>query len=141
MPKLVNTPHYHIWTDALHGRALARQAANQWDRGTYVRWTVITAWTTFEMACEDALNTTGIGRRFKDRLDDALAKVGLPAIDWGSGLWQRVARVHQFRKDCVHRNPSHQALFPEASVADEAITTLRSAMADIYTRAGNVPPA
>ena len=70
-PKIVEGPHYHLWTDALHARALAKQANNRWDRGTYVRWTVTTAWTVLEMACEDALETPGIGRRFKENRDAA----------------------------------------------------------------------
>ncbi len=54
----VDSLNYHLWTDALHGRALAREAENAWDRGTYVRWTVITAWTAFEVVCGDALNVS-----------------------------------------------------------------------------------
>jgi hypothetical protein len=57
LPKLVDTPHYHLWTDALHLRALAHHARNQWDRGTYVRSALIVAWTSLELACDDALDT------------------------------------------------------------------------------------
>jgi hypothetical protein len=140
-PKLVETPHYHIWTDALHGRALAQQTANRWDRGTYVRWTVITAWTALEMACEDALAKQGIGHRFKENLDQALATAGLPPIDWGRGLWQRVEKIHRFRKACVHGYPTDQELFAEVALADDAITTLREAIYDIYSRTGKAAPA
>jgi hypothetical protein len=41
MLKLIENNHYHIWTDALHARALAHEASNRWDRGTYVRWSGI----------------------------------------------------------------------------------------------------
>lgn len=70
--KIVENAHYHIWTDALHGRALARQAQNRWDKGTYVRWVIMTAWTAFEMACEDGLEKPGIGRSFRRNLDNAI---------------------------------------------------------------------
>ncbi len=140
-PKLVDSPHYHIWTDALHARALARQAQNQWDRGTYVRWTIITAWIAFEKACADAVNNPRVGYSFQQEMDDALTKLSLPPIDWGRDIWQRVRQIQEFRKDCVHRTPSQEQLFPEATVADHAISTLRNAIVDIYTRTGKHPPA
>ncbi|MBW2165402.1 MAG: hypothetical protein JRG74_04680 [Deltaproteobacteria bacterium] len=39
-PKLVESNHYHLWTDALHDRKLTHQTSNKWDRGAYVRWTM-----------------------------------------------------------------------------------------------------
>ena len=121
-PKIVEDPHYHLWTDALHARALAKQANNRWDRGTYVRWTVTTAWTVLEMACEDALETPGIGRRFKENLDAACAERATSPLDWGSGVWQRVSRLHQMRKEFVHINATQDRLFPESQDADYAIS-------------------
>ena len=50
----VDSPHYHVWTDALYARSLARSAKNDWDLGSHVRWCVQSAWTAFEMAAEDA---------------------------------------------------------------------------------------
>lgn len=49
MLKLIENNHYHIWTDALHARALSHEASNRWDRGTYVRWTLMTAWIALEI--------------------------------------------------------------------------------------------
>lgn len=80
VPKLVTSTHYHLWTDALHARALAAQSRNTWDRGAYVRWAVNTAWTVFETACEDALSTSGLGNRFKEKLDQA--SLPLPYQRW-----------------------------------------------------------
>jgi hypothetical protein len=85
-PKNVESSHYHIWTDALHARELARQAVNRWDRGTYVRWTITTGWTALEMACEQALETNGIGRRFKENLNAAISEKSLPPLNWGTGV-------------------------------------------------------
>lgn len=140
-PKIVESSHYHIWTDALHAQALAHKAANKWDRGTYVRWTIITAWTAFEMACENALETSGIGKRFKENLNKAISKKGLSQIDWGSGLWQKIINIHQSRKKFVHLNVSQERLFADVKDADEAISILRDAIRTIFNNAGKLPPA
>jgi hypothetical protein len=139
-PKIVDDAHYHLWTDALHGRALAKQAKNRWDRSTYVRWTVTTAWTVLEMACDAALETTGIGRRFKKNLNEACEQKKAAQIDWRSGVWQRVITLQKVRKDFVHINASQAALFPEVEEADRAITTVRDAIADISARVGKPLP-
>jgi hypothetical protein len=140
-PKIVESSHYHLWTDALHARALAKQAKNRWDRGTYVRWSVTTAWTVLEMACEEALETTGIGRRFKENLDHACVAKGGGAINWGSGVWQRVTALHEARKDFVHINATQEKLFPEFGEADDAISIVRDAATDIFARAGKSCPS
>lgn len=140
-PKIVENPHYHLWTDALHGRALAKQAKNRWDRGTYVRWTVMTAWTVLEMACETALDTRGIGRSFKKKLHKACADKAVPPVDWGTGIWQQVGRVHRARKDFVHINATQETLFPDFDEADRAISTIRDAINDIFVSVGKSPPA
>jgi hypothetical protein len=51
----VETPHYHVWTDALHARELARNTKDRWNRGSYVRWTIIAACTALEIACANYL--------------------------------------------------------------------------------------
>ncbi len=140
-PKIVDSTHYHIWTDALHAQALSHQARNKWDRGTYVRWTITTAWTAFEMACEKALDTSGIGRRFKENLNQAISDRGLLPINWGSGLWQKVSNIHKSRKELVHINASQERLLAETKEADDAIPTLKNAIGAIFQHAGKTPPA
>lgn len=140
-PKIVQSSHYHLWTDALHARALARQAQNRWDRGTYVRWSVTTAWTVLEMACEEALGTPGIGRRFKENLDRACVANGVAAIGWGAGVWQRVALLQKTRKDFVHINATRANLFPPSTQADDALSIVRDAVSDIFARAGQACPS
>jgi hypothetical protein len=98
----VESPHYHIWTGALHARRLAREAKNEWDCGTYVRWAIASAWTAFEATCEYLTGASGLGNRFKDGLNAALDAKGLPRPDWGSGLWQNVLVVYSLRKGYVH---------------------------------------
>ena len=139
--KIVDNPHYHIWTDALHARALAQQASNRWDKGAYVRWALTTAWTAFEVACEDALNVSGLGNRFKSKVDDELVKKSLPALDWGQGLWQNVLKIYSLRKEYVHQNISQSRLFANVAEADEAIHVLRDAIRTIYNYVGKAIPS
>lgn len=140
MQKLVDNNHYHLWTDALHARALAHQANNKWDRGTYIRWTLTTAWTVLEIACQDALEESNISYRFKENLDDAIASKSLSKINWSHGIWQKVRQTQEIRKDYVHRFALEKDLFPEAELADNVIQTIREAIKDIYARAGKVSP-
>lgn len=140
-PKIVESNHYHLWTDALHARALAHQAKNRWDRGTYVRWAVITSWTVLEIACQDALEEPNISYSFKRNLATAVAKKSLPKLDWEKGIWQKVLHAQQLRKNYVHRFISEKDLFPEAHLADEAIETVRDAIKDIYARVGKDSPS
>lgn len=138
--KIVENPHYHLWTDALHARSLARQAHNQWDRGAYVRWAVTTSWTVLEIACQDALNEPNISYSFQKNLDEALKRKGLPKLDWGAGLWQQVKDLLETRKGYVHRFPSEADFFPHAEVADKAIDIVRTAVEAIYQHVGSPPP-
>jgi hypothetical protein len=140
-PKIVENPHYHLWTDALHARTLAHQANNKWDRGTYVRWTVATAWTVLEIACQDALNDLEISYSFRKNLDTAIDRQGFQRLEWGSGVWQRVTALQKKRKGYVHRFLSEPNLFPEAKIADEAIDVVRTAVEAIYQHVGRPPPA
>ena len=139
--KLVDSAHYHLWTDALHARSLAYQARNKWDRGTYVRWTIITAWTVFEIACEEALETHGIGRRFPDNLNNAISRKSLSSLDRSRGIWQQVLEVHKSRKKYVHVNISQKQLFPDTAEAENAIQVLRNAIKAIYSYVGKSHPS
>ena len=140
-PLLVDSTQCHLWTDALHVRQLARDAANRWDRGTYVRLCLVLAWTALEIACQEALNAPEVGYRFKDNLDRAISVKGLPALDWSKGVWQDVRRVQELRKSCVHRFTSLADMFPESSVADDAIAVIRTAIAAIFDHASVSKPA
>lgn len=136
-PRSVETPHYHVWTDALHARRLAREAKNDWDRGTYVRWTIASAWTAFEGTCEYLAGASGLGNRFKDRLNAALDAKGFRRPDWGSGLWQNVLTVYGSRKEYVHPGVPQNRLFAPVTEAETAITVLREAIKDMYALTGN----
>jgi hypothetical protein len=140
MLKLIENNHYHIWTDALHARALAHKASNRWDRGTYVRWSVMTAWVALEIACQDALEEPKISYSFKDNLNKAIKEKSFAKLDWSKGIWQQVLQVQQYRKNCVHRFSQETDLFPDTSVADNTIAIARQAIIEIYKYVGkNVP--
>jgi len=141
MPTIVDSLQCHLWTDALHLRQLAREAKNQWDRGTYVRMCVTTSWTAIEVACQEALACPEIGHRFKKNLDKAIALALLPPIDWSKGIWQEVRALQELRKSYVHKFATLINLFPHASVAENAIKTARNAIETIFAHVGETPPS
>jgi len=132
--KLITDNHYHIWTDALHARQLSIQTTNRWNRGTYIRWTILTAWTALEIACQEALS-------FRRKLDDVILQKGYSKIDWGSGLWQRVSQIQELRKNIAHRFVSENDLFPNTQVAEETIIIIRKAITDIFLRCNKPAPS
>lgn len=139
-PVLVDSSQCHLWTDALHNRELAREARNKWDRGTYVRNCVATAWISLETSCQEALSSNAIGYSFKTNLDKALTELSLPAIDWSCGLWQKVRALQEVRKSYVHRFLALSDMFPPAKTAEDAISTVREAVKDIYAKAHKPEP-
>jgi hypothetical protein len=140
IPRSVESPHYHVWTDALHARHLVHRASNAWDRGSYVRWAVNTAWTAFEVACQEATGAKNLGERFKDHLNEEFDANGIPRPDWGTGLWQQVLRIYGLRKDYVHGGIPQARLFAPEQEADEAISILRRAIQDVFHRVGQAAP-
>ncbi len=135
IPKLVNSNHYHLWTDVLHARKLANQTKNKWNRGAYVRWTIIIGWTVLEISCQDALKEPGIPYSFKRNLDDAVRNKNLKPLDWSKGIWLEVSNLQNLRKNCVHRFVTEGNLFPEAEVADNTVKIIREAVKAIYSHA------
>jgi hypothetical protein len=140
MTTLAESNHYHLWADALHARALAHETPNQWDRGTYVRFALMSAWATLEIACQDALEDDSIASSFKRNLNAAITRKHLPPLEWDKGVWQRVAAVQRQRKSSVQRCKAESSLFPEASVADGAIKAVRDGINAIYAHAGKPAP-
>jgi len=140
MIKLVENNHYHIWTDALHARALSHETDNRWDKGTYVRWTIMTSWIALEISCQDALEDAKISYSFKKNLDFAIQNKSLPQLDWSKGIWQEVLSLQELRKNCVHRFSQESELFPETGIADQAIDTVQSAIIEIYNHVGKDAP-
>lgn len=138
--KFVESNHYHVWTDALHARQLATQTSNHWDRGTYVRWTILTAWIALEIACQDALENKNISYSFKRYINDAVALKALPPLDWSQGIWQKVIKIQNLRKNIAHRSSLELDAFPDASVAETTIKVIREAIQSIYEHCGKTSP-
>lgn len=140
MNKVIEDAHYHVWSDALHLRQLARQTPDKWDRATYVRAAVTMAWTAFETALADVLKAQRLGGKFKENLDAAVHANSLDPLNWGEGVWQSVAALNGCRVDYVHKTASGIDLFPEVGIADAALKTIRDALTDVFHRVGKAPP-
>lgn len=142
MLKVIDSIQYHVWSDALHARQLARQTESPWDRGAYVRWAIQTAWSAFENVCADALEAKGLGMRFRERFDEAVATKGLPPVDWSKGIWQQVLQVYGVRKEFVHVVPaiSHAKLMTPLQEAEQALAVLRDAIRAVSDLAGLTHP-
>ena len=140
MPKLIDSNHYHLWADVLHARKLAYQTDNKWDRGAYVRWTIMLGWTVLEIACQDALNEPNISYSFRQNIDNTIKNNGSRVLDWAKGTWQQVTKLQNLRKNCVHRFATENDLFPEAVVADDTVLIIRDAVKAIYQHVGKEIP-
>lgn len=142
MIKIIDSTQYHLWTDALHARALAAQTKDEWDRGTYIRWTILTAWSSFEAVCVEILNDDTLGMRFKERLTNKLNEIGCESPKWGEGIWQKVLRTYELRKKFTHIKTGLERaeLFPSITQADEAIEVMRNAIKEICRLTSNPNP-
>ncbi|MEK0315649.1 hypothetical protein [Cohnella sp. 56] len=134
--KHINTTEFHLWTDVLHAKTLSCQAQNPWDRGSYVRWCIITGWTVLEMVFRQVLNDESIGYRFKEDVDRAIKNLGLPSFNWGEGIWQRILALKDTRKNFVHTNLEQNKLFLDTSVAIDYVKGIQDGILEIhkYTR-------
>ena len=135
IPKLIDCNHYLLWTDALHSRKLASQTKSKWDKATYVRTTILLAWTVLEIACQDSLGKPEISYSFKRKIDEAISDLNLPPLIWGNGIWQKVTQLQTLRKNIVHRFANEPDLFPDNDIADFAIEVVRDAIKSIYVHA------
>jgi hypothetical protein len=140
-PVIVDSTLCHLWTDVLHMRQLARDCTNRWDRGTYVRFCTIAAWTALEVACQDALDCPEIGHRFKENVDTAILNKGLLSLDWSTGIWQEVRLLQERRKSYIHKFAKLSDMFPESDDADEAVHIVRSAISAVFAHTGAEAPA
>jgi hypothetical protein len=137
---LAHAPRFQLWTDALTFRQMATEAPNNYLKSMCVRNAVISACTALEMGCCDALAIPEINR-FKEDVNAALRQARKTAIDFGSGLWQRILKIRDSRHEYAHSGVSISDRFPSVSVAEDAIAKIREAIRDIYIRAGKQIPA
>ncbi len=88
-----------IWSDALHFSFLAKNTEDKWDMSTYVRGTIINCWIVIENEFCDLLEDDKISYRFKQNVEEAVAKLGKESIEWKSGWGQKLAILHGKRKE------------------------------------------
>ena len=75
---LITRPYNHLWNDALHARDLASKTKDEWMSGTYVRWSIVTAYMALESYSCDALNVNELGRTsYRNCIDAILQKKDL----------------------------------------------------------------
>jgi hypothetical protein len=136
-----DAPRFQLWTDALCFRAMAKEAANNYLSSMCVRNAILSAWTTLEMACCDALGIEKLERDFKESLHDEFDKRNIPRLNFGSGLWQEInTTVKGYRKRFVHSGVTVSDRFPDVSLAEYAISTIRQAIHEIYAAVGKPSP-
>ena len=139
---LAHQQRFQLWTDALTFRQMAKEAPSHYLRSMCVRNALLSAWTSLEMACCDALGIQKLESDFKRSLDDGFASKGFAALDFGSGIWQEInGKVKGYRKLYTHFGVSLVDRFPSVSIAEHAITKIREAIGDIYTKTGKEIPA
>jgi hypothetical protein len=135
-----DAPRFQLWTDALCFRAMANEAANNYLSSMCVRNAILSAWTTLEMACCDALEIEKL-ENFKESLHAELDKRNIPRLNFRSGLWQEInTTIKGYRKQFVHSGVIFKNRFPPVSIADEAISTIRQAIHEIYAALGKQAP-
>lgn len=141
-PDFAHIPRYQIWTDALCLREMAKQADSNYLKSMCVRNAVLSAWTTLEMACRDALGVPRFkGRDFKRDLNEELQAQGKPTVDFGLGVWGLLSsNTLEHRKKYAHAGVCLMDRFPPVTHADDAIAWVRQAIHDIYGRMGRTPP-
>jgi hypothetical protein len=128
-----HAPRFQLWTDALCFREMAKEAPNNYLRSMSVRNAVLSAWTTLEMACCDALGIEKLKYDFKQSLDDEFDKKSIPRLDFGSGIWGEInSTVKGYRKLYSHFGVNLAERFPPVSIAENAIKKIREAIQDIY---------
>jgi hypothetical protein len=64
-----------------------------WDIGSYVRWTILTGWMTFERAAVDASGVSKVSRNMKKNLPKAIAPNMDADVFWAQPPWPGVRKV------------------------------------------------
>ena len=74
--KIILSPQYHVWSDALHLRQLARETPNRWDQATYIRAAVMLACgpraSRYATTRKSAAPNTGLFESLANRSDAPL---------------------------------------------------------------------
>ena len=102
--------------------------------GTYVRWTIASAWTAFEGACEYLTGASGLGSRFKDKLNKELDAGPWPVL---AGHGSLAGRTRDLRPTKDTSTPPYPRItLSPVEEAELAIQVLRLAIKDMFARTG-----
>ncbi|MFJ7616319.1 hypothetical protein [Bacillus cereus] len=138
---LITKPYNHLWNDALHARDLASKTTDEWMKGTYVRWSIVTACMALESYSCDALGVKKLsGRSYQNSIDTEIQKRGCNPINWNSGLWKDVLDERRNRNYYTHSNDAQEKLWPDIEEANKAIDTYRDAIKNLYSIVGKQYP-
>jgi hypothetical protein len=140
-------PLFLLWTDALCFREMAKEPPDKYLESMCIRNAVLSAWTSLEMACRDALCVKkikgGKGKEsFIEKLSRELEKKGKGSLDLHSGVWHDLNEtVRRNRNIFAHSGvESAEERFPPFSIAEDAIKWVRIAIQDIYKQMGKDSP-
>jgi hypothetical protein len=131
-------PLFLLWTDALCLREMAKQAPEKYLQSMCIRNAVLSAWTSLEMACSDALNVRklrGVKKEsFIEKLSRELAKRGKGSLNLDSGIWHDLNETVRCNRNIFAHSgvESAEKSFPPFSIAEDTINYIRIAIQDIY---------
>ncbi|MDG4597180.1 MAG: hypothetical protein P9F75_16080 [Candidatus Contendobacter sp.] len=111
-----------------------------WDLGSYVRWTIVTGWMTFERAAVDATELPKVSSNMYENLPKAIAPNTDAAVFWARPPWPDVRKVQLERNKLIHKNLGSSDLFAGIQLAEEAIIALRSGIKVVFTTLSKDPP-
>ncbi|WP_127534463.1 hypothetical protein [Paenibacillus kobensis] len=92
------------------------------------------------MTFRQVLSDSKIGHRFREDVDRAISNLGLPKLNWGEGVWQKLLQLKDQRIKLVHSKQEQSDLFPEATVAENYVIVARDSIIEVFKHTGlNVP--
>ncbi|MGM2306122.1 hypothetical protein HB665_15745 [Bacillus paranthracis] len=138
---VITKPYNHLWDDALHARDLSRKTTDEWMKGTYVRWSIVTACMALESYSCDALDVHKLGSQsYQKNIDAQLKRKRCNPINWTSGIWKDVLDERRNRNYYTHSNDAQEKLWPDIEEANKAIDTYREAIKKLYSIVGKQYP-
>lgn len=111
---------FHTWGDLLLTLEIANQASDPWTEALATRWTVVTAWASFELWCCRSLGVSKL-QPFWPQLNVELAKLSPSLkIEWTKSPWDDLEVIRQERHPFAHRGAGG-GRFPKRADAQLAV--------------------
>ncbi|MBD2152936.1 hypothetical protein [Leptolyngbya sp. FACHB-16] len=130
----------HELAEILISRYEAEIQQIAWDIGSYIRWTVVTAWMAFERAMVDATSSSELSRDLPTNLPKFIAPGIKKDVFWAAPPWSEVRQIQQKRNKFVHRDLETSDLFPDVNLAEDTIRILRKGIKEAYKKIGKISP-